>query len=160
MCQQSISLLVYVSGALQNKGPFLVLSPLSVLENWRKEFRWGYFHICGSFSIICSLDMYHMVLTTCVKPEVCLIAGSPPPWRYCVTTVTKPDGLNFRQILSLSSLMFCSLHMRSVVYAIRESFILQCTEYWQRRFINIIVWFSDLSQRCFIPEKVCSDNDT
>ncbi|KAM4547924.1 chromodomain-helicase-DNA-binding protein 1-like isoform 2-T2 [Odontesthes bonariensis] len=34
---QTISLLVYMSGALGKKGPFLVLSPLSVLENWRKE---------------------------------------------------------------------------------------------------------------------------
>lgn len=34
---QTISLLVCVSGALGKKGPFLVLSPLSVMENWRKE---------------------------------------------------------------------------------------------------------------------------
>ncbi|XP_029939677.1 chromodomain-helicase-DNA-binding protein 1-like isoform X2 [Salarias fasciatus] len=34
---QTISLLVYISGALGKKGPFLVLSPLSVLENWRNE---------------------------------------------------------------------------------------------------------------------------
>uniref|UniRef100_A0A3Q0QVI7 Chromodomain helicase DNA binding protein 1-like n=1 Tax=Amphilophus citrinellus TaxID=61819 RepID=A0A3Q0QVI7_AMPCI len=34
---QTISLLVYMSGALGNTGPFLVLSPLSVLENWRNE---------------------------------------------------------------------------------------------------------------------------
>uniref|UniRef100_A0A8C5DY35 Chromodomain helicase DNA binding protein 1-like n=1 Tax=Gouania willdenowi TaxID=441366 RepID=A0A8C5DY35_GOUWI len=34
---QTISLLLYMSGALGKKGPFLVLSPLSVLENWRKE---------------------------------------------------------------------------------------------------------------------------
>ncbi|XP_008405813.1 chromodomain-helicase-DNA-binding protein 1-like [Poecilia reticulata] len=34
---QTISLLVYLSGALGKKGPFLVLSPLSVMENWRKE---------------------------------------------------------------------------------------------------------------------------
>ncbi|XP_059197836.1 chromodomain-helicase-DNA-binding protein 1-like [Centropristis striata] len=34
---QTISLLVYMSGALGKKGPFLVLSPLSVMENWRKE---------------------------------------------------------------------------------------------------------------------------
>ncbi|XP_072246146.1 chromodomain-helicase-DNA-binding protein 1-like isoform X2 [Leuresthes tenuis] len=34
---QTISLMVYMSGALGKKGPFLVLSPLSVLENWRKE---------------------------------------------------------------------------------------------------------------------------
>uniref|UniRef100_A0A665SU11 Chromodomain helicase DNA binding protein 1-like n=1 Tax=Echeneis naucrates TaxID=173247 RepID=A0A665SU11_ECHNA len=34
---QTITLLVYTSGALGKKGPFLVLSPLSVMENWRKE---------------------------------------------------------------------------------------------------------------------------
>ncbi|KAM6921156.1 chromodomain-helicase-DNA-binding protein 1-like [Xenentodon cancila] len=34
---QTISLLLYMSGALGVKGPFLVLSPLSVLENWRRE---------------------------------------------------------------------------------------------------------------------------
>ncbi|KAM3875781.1 LOW QUALITY PROTEIN: chromodomain-helicase-DNA-binding protein 1-like [Diretmus argenteus] len=34
---QTISLLVYMTGALGEKGPFLVLSPLSVLENWRRE---------------------------------------------------------------------------------------------------------------------------
>uniref|UniRef100_A0AAQ4RL93 Chromodomain helicase DNA binding protein 1-like n=1 Tax=Gasterosteus aculeatus aculeatus TaxID=481459 RepID=A0AAQ4RL93_GASAC len=34
---QTISLLVFVSGAPGRKGPFLVLSPLSVMENWRKE---------------------------------------------------------------------------------------------------------------------------
>ncbi|XP_008279509.1 chromodomain-helicase-DNA-binding protein 1-like isoform X2 [Stegastes partitus] len=34
---QTISLLVYMSGALGKEGPFLVLSPLSVMENWRKE---------------------------------------------------------------------------------------------------------------------------
>lgn len=34
---QTISLLVYMSGALGETGPFLVLSPLSVLENWRTE---------------------------------------------------------------------------------------------------------------------------
>ncbi|TKS74852.1 Chromodomain-helicase-DNA-binding protein 1-like [Collichthys lucidus] len=34
---QTISLLVYASGALGKKGPFLVLSPLSVMENWRTE---------------------------------------------------------------------------------------------------------------------------
>lgn len=34
---QSISLLLYVRGALSEKGPFLILSPLSVMENWRQE---------------------------------------------------------------------------------------------------------------------------
>lgn len=36
---QTISLLVYMSGALGKKGPFLILSPLSVMENWRKELK-------------------------------------------------------------------------------------------------------------------------
>ena len=34
---QTISLLVYARGCLGRKGPFLVLCPLSVLENWRQE---------------------------------------------------------------------------------------------------------------------------
>uniref|UniRef100_A0A3Q3VX27 Chromodomain helicase DNA binding protein 1-like n=1 Tax=Mola mola TaxID=94237 RepID=A0A3Q3VX27_MOLML len=34
---QTISLLVYISGALRKNGPFLVISPLSVMENWREE---------------------------------------------------------------------------------------------------------------------------
>lgn len=34
---QTISLLVYMSGGLGKNGPFLVLSPLSVMENWRSE---------------------------------------------------------------------------------------------------------------------------
>ncbi|XP_067085682.1 chromodomain-helicase-DNA-binding protein 1-like isoform X3 [Osmerus mordax] len=36
---QTISLLVYMSGALGIKGPFLVLSPLSVMDNWRTEMK-------------------------------------------------------------------------------------------------------------------------
>ncbi|KAK7888766.1 hypothetical protein WMY93_024326 [Mugilogobius chulae] len=34
---QTISLLLYISGECGKKGPFLVVSPLSVMENWRKE---------------------------------------------------------------------------------------------------------------------------
>ncbi|KAL4656875.1 chromodomain-helicase-DNA-binding protein 1-like isoform X2 [Arapaima gigas] len=34
---QTISLLVYVRGSQGHEGPFLVLSPLSVMENWREE---------------------------------------------------------------------------------------------------------------------------
>ena len=37
MFLQTISLLVYMKGCLGVNGPFLVLSPLSVLENWRTE---------------------------------------------------------------------------------------------------------------------------
>uniref|UniRef100_A0A3B4ASK2 Helicase ATP-binding domain-containing protein n=1 Tax=Periophthalmus magnuspinnatus TaxID=409849 RepID=A0A3B4ASK2_9GOBI len=34
---QTISLLLYITGECGKKGPFLVVSPLSVMENWRKE---------------------------------------------------------------------------------------------------------------------------
>ncbi|XP_068449073.1 chromodomain-helicase-DNA-binding protein 1-like isoform X2 [Clinocottus analis] len=34
---QTISMLVFISGSLGVRGPFLVLSPLSVIENWRRE---------------------------------------------------------------------------------------------------------------------------
>ncbi|MGH0142092.1 UNVERIFIED_CONTAM: hypothetical protein FKN15_023028 [Acipenser sinensis] len=34
---QTISLLVYAVGSLNEKGPFLILSPLSVVSNWKEE---------------------------------------------------------------------------------------------------------------------------
>ncbi|RXM96136.1 Adenylate cyclase type 8 [Acipenser ruthenus] len=34
---ETISLLVYAVGSLNEKGPFLILSPLSVLSNWKEE---------------------------------------------------------------------------------------------------------------------------
>ncbi|KAK6313622.1 hypothetical protein J4Q44_G00150810 [Coregonus suidteri] len=34
---QTISLLLYMRGALRQDGPFLVVSPLSVMDNWRSE---------------------------------------------------------------------------------------------------------------------------
>uniref|UniRef100_A0A4W3K6Y3 Chromodomain helicase DNA binding protein 1-like n=1 Tax=Callorhinchus milii TaxID=7868 RepID=A0A4W3K6Y3_CALMI len=34
---QSISFLLYLTGRQKDKGPFLILCPLSVLENWREE---------------------------------------------------------------------------------------------------------------------------
>nr|XP_029510526.1 chromodomain-helicase-DNA-binding protein 1-like [Oncorhynchus nerka] len=37
---QTISLLLYMRGALRQDGPFLVLSPLSVMDNWRSEMEW------------------------------------------------------------------------------------------------------------------------
>ncbi|XP_061593050.1 chromodomain-helicase-DNA-binding protein 1-like isoform X2 [Cololabis saira] len=46
---QTISLLVHMSGALGVKGPFLVLSPLSVLENWRKELE----SVAPSLTVLC-----------------------------------------------------------------------------------------------------------
>ncbi|XP_012676002.2 chromodomain-helicase-DNA-binding protein 1-like isoform X1 [Clupea harengus] len=46
---QTISLLVYTKGALGEAGPFLVLSPLSVLENWRQEMQ----RFSPSLSVVC-----------------------------------------------------------------------------------------------------------
>lgn len=34
---QTIALLIYLSGRLNDEGPFLIVSPLSVLSNWKEE---------------------------------------------------------------------------------------------------------------------------
>uniref|UniRef100_A0A8C5E078 Chromodomain helicase DNA binding protein 1 like n=1 Tax=Gouania willdenowi TaxID=441366 RepID=A0A8C5E078_GOUWI len=77
---QTISLLLYMSGALGKKGPFLVLSPLSVLENWRKELE----SFAPSLTVLCYMgdkerrahiqketttQDFHVLLTTY---ELCL----------------------------------------------------------------------------------------
>ncbi|XP_061833518.2 chromodomain-helicase-DNA-binding protein 1-like isoform X1 [Nerophis lumbriciformis] len=46
---QTISLLVYMSAAVGTKGPFLVLSPLSVMENWRNELE----RFAPSLTVLC-----------------------------------------------------------------------------------------------------------
>ncbi|XP_029004426.1 chromodomain-helicase-DNA-binding protein 1-like [Betta splendens] len=46
---QTICLLVHMSGALGKKGPFLVLSPLSVMENWRTELE----RFAPSLTVLC-----------------------------------------------------------------------------------------------------------
>ncbi len=64
---QTISLLVFMSGALGKKGPFLVLSPLSVMENWRKELEWySHTHIR---IYIHSLQSTHNN-SVCYRPQV------------------------------------------------------------------------------------------
>ncbi|XP_016127588.1 chromodomain-helicase-DNA-binding protein 1-like [Sinocyclocheilus grahami] len=45
---QTISLLAYARGCLKMNGPFLVLCPLSVLENWRQELE----RFCPILSVI------------------------------------------------------------------------------------------------------------
>ncbi|KAK7144873.1 hypothetical protein R3I94_011076 [Phoxinus phoxinus] len=45
---QTISLLAYARGGLKMNGPFLVLCPLSVLENWRQELE----RFCPSLSVL------------------------------------------------------------------------------------------------------------
>lgn len=34
---QTIALFIYLAGRLNDEGPFLILSPLSVLSNWKEE---------------------------------------------------------------------------------------------------------------------------
>ncbi|XP_048055223.1 chromodomain-helicase-DNA-binding protein 1-like [Megalobrama amblycephala] len=46
---QTISLLAYARGCLKMNGPFLVLCPLSVLENWRQELE----RFCPRLSVLC-----------------------------------------------------------------------------------------------------------
>uniref|UniRef100_H3CH38 Chromodomain helicase DNA binding protein 1-like n=1 Tax=Tetraodon nigroviridis TaxID=99883 RepID=H3CH38_TETNG len=98
---QSISLLLYLSGALQNNGPFLVLSPLSVLENWRKEFS-----IAPSLKVLVykgdkarraelqkeiNSHEFHVVLTTY---ELCLKDASfLRRWKWAVLVVDEAHRL-------------------------------------------------------------------
>uniref|UniRef100_A0A8C9QZ12 Chromodomain helicase DNA binding protein 1-like n=1 Tax=Scleropages formosus TaxID=113540 RepID=A0A8C9QZ12_SCLFO len=46
---QTVSLLVYIRGSQGHEGPFLILSPLSVLENWREEME----RFSPGLSVIC-----------------------------------------------------------------------------------------------------------
>ncbi|KAJ7993577.1 hypothetical protein DPEC_G00273840 [Dallia pectoralis] len=77
---QAISLLLYLQGALGQEGPFLVLSPLSVMDNWRSEME----RFSPCLKVLCytgdkdrraelQRDMnntnYHVLLTTY---EICL----------------------------------------------------------------------------------------
>uniref|UniRef100_A0A8C1QXQ4 Chromodomain helicase DNA binding protein 1-like n=1 Tax=Cyprinus carpio TaxID=7962 RepID=A0A8C1QXQ4_CYPCA len=82
---QTISLLAYARGCLKMNGPFLVLCPLSVLENWRQELE----RFCPSLSVICYTgdkerraelqkelrndQHFHVLLTTyeVSTPEIC-----------------------------------------------------------------------------------------
>ncbi|MBN3299546.1 CHD1L protein, partial [Amia calva] len=81
---QTISLLVYMCGALRQDGPFLVLSPLSVLNNWSEELQ----RFAPGLSVVCfsgdkearaelqkdlrSNKRFHVLLTTyelCLKDD-------------------------------------------------------------------------------------------
>lgn len=99
---QTISLLVYMSGALKKKGPFLVLSPLSVLENWRKELE----SFAPSLTVLCykgdkerraeiqkekTVQDFHVLLTTY---ELCLKDASfLKGWRWKVLVVDEAHRL-------------------------------------------------------------------
>ncbi|KAF7652709.1 hypothetical protein LDENG_00093500 [Lucifuga dentata] len=105
---QTISLLVYMSGVLGKKGLFLVLSPLSVMENWRIEME----RFAPSLTVLCykgdkerraeiqsetdNLD-FHVLLTTY---ELCLKDASfLRRWKWKVLVVDEAHRLKNQKSL-------------------------------------------------------------
>ncbi|KAM9357554.1 chromodomain-helicase-DNA-binding protein 1-like [Symphorus nematophorus] len=118
---QTISLLVYVSGALGKKGPFLVLSPLSVMENWRKELE-GF---APSLTVLCykgdkerraelqretDTQDFHVLLTTY---ELCLKDASfLRRWKWKVLVVDEAHRLKNQDSLLHKTLTQFSVGFR------------------------------------------------
>lgn len=112
---QTISLLVYMSGALGKKGPFLVLSPLSVMENWRRELE-GYSHIHIRIYIHSLQSWHHPSQTVRYIYKILSLcfAASPRLWLCCATKETKRGELSSRGKQTHRTFMCYSQHMRSV----------------------------------------------
>ncbi|XP_058634927.1 chromodomain-helicase-DNA-binding protein 1-like isoform X2 [Onychostoma macrolepis] len=106
---QTISLLAYARGCLKMNGPFLVLCPLSVLENWRQELE----RFCSSLSVICytgdkerraelqkelrSDRHFHVLLTTY---EMCLKdARYLKSWKWKILVVDEAHRLKNQESL-------------------------------------------------------------
>lgn len=106
---QTISLLAYARGRLKMNGPFLVLCPLSVLENWRQEVE----RFCPSLSVICYTGDkerraelqnelrtgrdFHVLLTTY---EMCLKDASYlKSWKWKILVVDEAHRLKNQQSL-------------------------------------------------------------
>uniref|UniRef100_A0A4X2KLN9 Chromodomain helicase DNA binding protein 1 like n=1 Tax=Vombatus ursinus TaxID=29139 RepID=A0A4X2KLN9_VOMUR len=53
---QTIALLIYLTGSLKKKGPFLILCPLSVLTNWKEEMERHVSKICSRQKLIYTGD--------------------------------------------------------------------------------------------------------
>ncbi|KAM9385655.1 chromodomain-helicase-DNA-binding protein 1-like [Pholidichthys leucotaenia] len=118
---QTISLLVYMSGALRRKGPFLVLSPLSVLENWRKELE----SFAPSLTVLCykgdkerrtevqrdtNNQDFHVLLTTY---ELCLKDASfLKRWNWKVLVVDEAHRLKNQNSLLHQTLSEFSVGFR------------------------------------------------
>ncbi|XP_054645360.1 chromodomain-helicase-DNA-binding protein 1-like isoform X2 [Dunckerocampus dactyliophorus] len=118
---QTISLLVYMSGALGTKGPFLVLSPLSVMENWRNELE----RFAPSLTVLCykgdkdrraeiqgDADMQdmHVLLTTY---ELCLKDASfLRRWKWKVLVVDEAHRLKNQNSLLHKTLTQFSVDFR------------------------------------------------
>ncbi|XP_036426586.1 LOW QUALITY PROTEIN: chromodomain-helicase-DNA-binding protein 1-like [Colossoma macropomum] len=119
---QTISLLVYARGCLGMKGPFLVLCPLSVLENWRQELE----RICPSLSVVCytgdkerraelQREMmgdkdFHVLLTTY---EMCLKDASDlRRWKWEILVVDEAHRLKNQKSLLHQTLSEFSVGFR------------------------------------------------
>uniref|UniRef100_A0A3Q3S7Y1 Chromodomain helicase DNA binding protein 1-like n=1 Tax=Mastacembelus armatus TaxID=205130 RepID=A0A3Q3S7Y1_9TELE len=118
---QTISLLVYVTGALGQKGPFLVLSPLSVMENWRKELKC----FAPSLTVLCykgdkerraeiqretETEQFHVLLTTY---ELCLKDASfLGRWKWKVLVVDEAHRLKNQNSLLHKTLTEFSVGFR------------------------------------------------
>ncbi|XP_051561906.1 chromodomain-helicase-DNA-binding protein 1-like [Myxocyprinus asiaticus] len=106
---QTISLLAYARGCLKMNGQFLVLCPLSVLENWRQELE----RFCPSLSVICYTGdkerraelqtelrndrHFHVLVTTY---EMCLKDASYlKSWKWKVLVVDEAHRLKNQQSL-------------------------------------------------------------
>uniref|UniRef100_A0A8D0B1C1 Chromodomain helicase DNA binding protein 1-like n=1 Tax=Sander lucioperca TaxID=283035 RepID=A0A8D0B1C1_SANLU len=118
---QTISLLVYMSGALGKTGPFLVLSPLSVMENWRKELEC----FAPSLTVLCykgdkerraelqretDTQDFHLLLTTY---ELCLKDASfLRRWKWKVLVVDEAHRLKNQNSLLHKALTKFSVGFR------------------------------------------------
>ncbi|XP_072540472.1 chromodomain-helicase-DNA-binding protein 1-like [Salminus brasiliensis] len=119
---QTISLLVYARGCLGMKGPFLVLCPLSVLENWRQELERFY----PSLSVVCYTGdkerraellremtdnrHFHVLLTTY---EMCLKdANSLKRWKWNILVVDEAHRLKNQKSLLHQTLTEFSVGFR------------------------------------------------
>ncbi|KAM9848259.1 chromodomain-helicase-DNA-binding protein 1-like [Aulostomus maculatus] len=118
---QTISLLVYMSGGLQEEGPFLVLSPLSVLENWRKELE----RFAPSLNVLCykgdknrraeiqkdaEKQDFHVLLTTY---ELCLKDSSfLRQWKWKVLVIDEAHRLKNQNSLLHKTLTQFSVGFR------------------------------------------------
>ncbi|CAK6956184.1 chromodomain-helicase-DNA-binding protein 1-like [Scomber scombrus] len=118
---QTISLLVYMSGALGKNGHFLVLSPLSVMENWRNELE----RFAPSLTVLCykgdkdrraeiqretDTDDFHVLLTTY---ELCLKDASfLRRWKWKVLVVDEAHRLKNQNSLLHKTLTEFSVGFR------------------------------------------------
>ncbi|XP_077440206.1 chromodomain-helicase-DNA-binding protein 1-like isoform X1 [Vanacampus margaritifer] len=116
---QTISLLLYMSGALDVKGPFLVLSPLSVMENWRSELE----RFAPSLTVLCykgdkdrraeiqgDAQDFHVLLTTY---ELCLKDASfLGRWKWEVAVVDEAHRLKNQSSLLRKTLTNFSVGFR------------------------------------------------